>query len=138
MKININIVGLGFVGLTTALGFAYKKYPVVCVENNLDRLNLIKKGKVPFKEPGLEKILKKYKKKYCLFSKNPIIKRDKINLVFICVGTPCKKNGDVNLEYIKKAILSIQKNTPKYFLKALLWVSIFRLCLRHRFGIVFS
>ena len=109
MKININIVGLGFVGLTTALGFAYKKYPVVCVENNLDRLNLIKKGKVPFKEPGLEKILKKYKKKYCLFSKNPIIKRDKINLVFICVGTPCKKNGDVNLDYIKKSILSIQK-----------------------------
>ena len=63
MKININVVGLGFVGLTTALGFSEKKFKTIFVEKDLIRLNKIKKCRIPFKEPYLDKILKKNLKK---------------------------------------------------------------------------
>ncbi len=109
MKTNINIIGLGFVGLTTALGFASKKNKVICVEKNLSRLDSIKKGKIPFKEPGLEKVLKKTKKKFCIFSDKPIILKDSVNIIFVCVGTPCKTSGAVNLNQINKTIISIKK-----------------------------
>ena len=113
MKININVIGLGFVGLTTALGFASKKYKIICVEKNLNRLNAIKKGRIPFKEPGLHEVLKKTKKNFCIFSKKPIIYKDKINIIFICVGTPSKNNGAINLDQIKKTITSIKNKYKK-------------------------
>ena len=113
MKININVIGLGFVGLTTALGFAFKKYKVICVEKNKERLNIIKKGRIPFYEPELEKILRKSKKNYCIFSDKPIINQDKINVIFICVGTPSKQSGQINLDQIKKLIIQINKQYKK-------------------------
>jgi len=63
MKISINVIGLGFVGLTTALGFSEKKFDTVFVENNKAKFDIIQKGKIPFKEPYLDKILKKNIKK---------------------------------------------------------------------------
>ena len=113
MKKNINVIGLGFVGLTTALGFAFKKFKVICVEKNKGRLNIIKKGKIPFHEPGLEKVLRKSKKNYCIFSDLPIIDKNKINVIFICVGTPSKQSGQINLDQIKKTIIPINKQYKK-------------------------
>ena len=72
MKININVVGLGFVGLTTALGFSEKKFKTIFVEKDLIRLNKIKKCIIPFKEPYLEKILKKNLKKNNIILSNKI------------------------------------------------------------------
>ena len=116
MKININVIGLGFVGLTTALGFAFKKFKVICVEKNKGRLNIIKKGKIPFHEPGLEKVLRKSKKNYCIFSDLPIIDKKKINVIFICVGTPSKQSGQINLDQIKKTIIPINKKYRKDYI----------------------
>lgn len=107
MKININVIGLGFVGLTTALGFASKK-KIICVEKNVERFNSIKRGIIPFKEPGLEKILKKMKQNFCVFSKKPIILKNYINVVFVCVGTPSKSNGAINLDQINKTLIPIK------------------------------
>ena len=39
MKININVIGLGFVGLTTALGFASKKKKIICFEKKVEIFN---------------------------------------------------------------------------------------------------
>ena len=56
----ITVFGLGFVGLTTSLGFAKYGHTVYGVEVNEDRLNTIKSGKLPFLEPGLDEALKCY------------------------------------------------------------------------------
>ena len=110
MKININVIGLGFVGLTTALGFCEKKFSVTFVENNKLKLNYIKKGKIPFQEPYLKNILKKYyKKKNVTFLTKPNILKNKINVMFICVGTPSNKNGSINLGYVTKIIKELDK-----------------------------
>ena len=114
MKININVVGLGFVGLTTALGFSEKKFKTIFVEKDLIRLNEIKKCRIPFKEPYLDKILKKNLKKNNIILSNKILfDEEKINVVFICVGTPSKKNGSIDLKYITSAIKEINKNVKK-------------------------
>ena len=49
----VTVVGLGFVGLTTALGLAEYGHTVYGVETDLDRLATIQSGRLPFLEPGL-------------------------------------------------------------------------------------
>lgn len=107
----IHVIGLGFVGLTTLLGFASKGFEVVGVENNSLRLNTLKNNKIPFKEPNLEKILRKQKK--IILSKTLVKLKNKNNFFFICVGTPNKKNGSQNLDQIFIAINNIIKSTDK-------------------------
>ena len=50
----VTVVGLGFVGLTTALGFVQYGHKVYGVEINKERLETIKSGKLPFLEPELD------------------------------------------------------------------------------------
>ena len=53
----ITVFGLGFVGLTTSLGFAEYGHTVYGVEINSERLETIKGGRLPFLEPGLDEAL---------------------------------------------------------------------------------
>ena len=54
----VTVVGLGFVGLTTALGFAEYGHKVYGIEVNEARMNTIRSGNLPFLEPGLDEALK--------------------------------------------------------------------------------
>ena len=56
----VTVVGLGFVGLTTALGFAEYGHKVYGIEANEARLNTIRSGKLPFLEPGLDEALTRH------------------------------------------------------------------------------
>jgi len=103
----IFVIGLGFVGLTTMLGFSTKKFEVIGIEKNKIRLNLYKKKKIPFKEPFLNEVLKKQKK--IKIKKNIEAKSQKNNFFFICVGTPTNKDGSQNLNQIHSAIKNIIK-----------------------------
>ena len=58
----ICVIGLGFVGLTTALSFANKNYKVLGIDNNKKLVSLLKKNKIPFFEPHLKKKLKNLQK----------------------------------------------------------------------------
>ena len=58
----ISIIGLGFVGLTTALGLADKGFKVSGYEIDQERRNQINDGIIPFHEPQLSKMLLKHKK----------------------------------------------------------------------------
>lgn len=106
---NINVVGLGFVGLVTAAVFAKKGFYINAVENNLIKLKNIKNNIIDFYEPNLEKNIKLYRKKLNFCSKIEI-KKNKFNLIFLCVGTPSKKNGDINLSYINSFCQTLKKN----------------------------
>ena len=50
----VTVVGLGFVGLTTALGFAEYGHKVYGIEVDAARLAKIQSGRLPFLEPGLD------------------------------------------------------------------------------------
>ena len=104
----LSIIGLGFVGLTTALGFADKGFKVFGYEIDLERRNQINNGVIPFHEPQLSKMLIKHKKNnnFQIISnfKDAI---NNSNIIFLCVGTPSKENGAVDLSFIEQAIENI-------------------------------
>ena len=60
----IYVVGVGFVGLTTALGFAKKNFIVTAVENNNKKIKLLTQNKITFDEPFLKENLKNIKHQY--------------------------------------------------------------------------
>ena len=108
----IYVIGLGFVGLTTLLGFSNKKFETLGVEKNKIRLNLYKRKKIPFKEPFLNDIFKKQKK--IKIEKKLIGKLSKNNFFFICVGTPTNRDETQNLNQIHSAINDIIKFTKTF------------------------
>jgi UDPglucose 6-dehydrogenase len=109
------MIGTGYVGLVSGVCFSDLGNDVICVDKDINKINLLKKGKIPIYEPGLnELVIKNFKNKRLSFStdlKNSIKNSD---IIFICVGTPTKKSGgsaDISQIYnvAKELSLSINK-----------------------------
>jgi len=108
MTDRITIVGMGFVGLTTAAVFAEKGCTVYGVDTNADKIRTISMSKVPFFEPGLHALVKKAVKSRRLIPTTSL--NDSLSasdIVFVCVGTPMRSDGSVNLEYIHQISSSL-------------------------------
>ena len=103
-KNKIFVVGLGFVGLTTAIGFAKKGLNVVGVEKDKIKLKLLNKNKIYFFEKNLNKNLFLVKKSKNISFTDRFIPHSDLNVVFLCLGTPANKNGNYNLSDIKHSI----------------------------------
>lgn len=100
----VTVFGLGFVGLTTALGFAHLGYKVYGVDVDENRKNILKSGKIPFFEPYMEDVLKEELNKnfFVVDDIKDAIKNSEY--VYYCVGTPYGANGSADLTYLFSAI----------------------------------
>ena len=110
------MIGTGYVGLVSGVCFSDLGNNVICVDRNLEKVANLKKGIIPIYEPGLDElVLKNYKNKRLKFSTNlkeSILKSD---IVFICVGTPTKKNGNgADLSQIYNVAKEIRSYISKY------------------------
>ncbi|MGB7605786.1 MAG: UDP-glucose/GDP-mannose dehydrogenase family protein [Lutisporaceae bacterium] len=100
----ITIFGLGFVGLTTALGFAEKGHSVFGFDVDSQRTAVINSGNMPFLEPGLDTALVRHLNNNFTIVENPAEAVRQSDFVFVCVGTPCGENGEADLKYIYSAL----------------------------------
>ena len=110
------MIGTGYVGLVSGVCFSDLGNTVYCVDNNKEKINSLNSGKIPIYEPGLEEILKKnYKQKRLIFTtdlKHAVTNSD---IIFICVGTPTKKNGySADLKYVFQVVKELKKSIKKY------------------------
>ena len=88
------MIGTGYVGLVSGVCFSDLGNDVICVDKDQDKINNLQKGIIPIYEPGLEELVRKnYKNKKLKFSTDLDSSIKKSDIVFICVGTPTKKNG---------------------------------------------
>jgi UDPglucose 6-dehydrogenase len=103
----ITILGLGFVGLTTGLGFAKKGFTTFGFDISEERMNSLKNLKIPFFEPHLPEVLEETLNK-TFFLDTPFEEAIRSSdAVFICVGTPENDDGSANLSYLLKAVEQI-------------------------------
>lgn len=107
IQYKIAVCGLGFVGLTTALGFASKGFVVHGYDMNLERVDTIKNGQIPFYEPELDTALTQHKGKTFFIAEKSTQATKDADVVFFCVGTPCGDDGKADLSYIYSAINEI-------------------------------
>lgn len=98
----ISIFGLGYVGAVCAGCLSARGHEVIGVDVSSTKIDLINQGKSPIVEPGLEALLQQGRQTGRLSGttdfKKAVLDSD---VSFICVGTPSKKNGDLDLGYIE-------------------------------------
>ena len=89
------MIGTGYVGLVSGACFADLGNDVVCVDKDIFKINKLKKGIIPIYEPGLSELVKKnYKSGRLSFTTNLSEAIKNSQVIFICVGTPTKKNSN--------------------------------------------
>jgi len=99
---NIFVVGAGPAGLITAVCFANKKNTVYIYDKDKSKLEKIKAGKTPFYEKDLGSELGKTEENI-----KPVFEMGRgfrnAEIIFICVGTPCRSNNKIDLSQIHSA-----------------------------------
>lgn len=105
----ITIAGTGYVGLVTGACLAEIGHNVVCVDIDANKINIMKSGKSPIYEPGLEKLMQKNTERLS-YTTDYINAYKNADVIFIGVGTPEKKDGSANLKYVYDVAKQIAQN----------------------------
>ena len=110
------MIGTGYVGLVSGVCFSDLGNKVYCVDKDKKKIDLLNNGKIPIYEPGLEEILKKnYRQKRLIFTSNLKKAVDNSDIIFICVGTPTKKNSNsAELKYVFNVARELKKIIKSY------------------------
>lgn len=111
----IAVLGMGHVGLPTALGFAELGWKVVGADQDAEKVRQLKDGRCPFYEPGLEELLFKHlgSGKFSIAGDVAYAIRS-ASILFICVGTPQREDGAADLTQIETIARLISENLNGY------------------------
>lgn len=100
----VTVFGLGFVGLTTALGFAHMGRTVYGIDVDEARKEKLRNGELPFLEPEMDQVLRRCLNKTFFVTDDVEKAIAESEYVFYCVGTPYGKDGSADLTYLFRAI----------------------------------
>jgi UDPglucose 6-dehydrogenase len=111
----IAVLGMGHVGLPTALGLAELGWNVIGADSDNARIEALKSGDCPFFEPGLSELLQKHSDRHNLAFTGDVEEAiRKCTILFICVGTPQGPGGEPDLTDIEALARTIARNLNGY------------------------
>ncbi|MGH9403394.1 MAG: UDP-glucose dehydrogenase family protein [Terriglobia bacterium] len=110
----ISVIGAGYVGLTTAACLTELGYHVLCADSDVEKLRLLRNGKLPFFEPHLAEIVHRGAEAGLLqfVSTDEAVGRNEV--IFICVGTPPLENGEADLSAVDNVTRTIARQARGY------------------------
>jgi len=111
----IAVIGAGYVGLTSGTCFAELGNDVICVDIDKEKIDMLNNGKIPIYEPGLKELIDRNRKENRLRFTTDIKEAIKDSeIIFICVGTPPKNNGEADLSYVEAVAKEIAEHMESY------------------------
>lgn len=112
---NLAIIGAGHVGLITGACFADLGNQVIVVDNDAARIASLKKGIMPYYEPGLKELVQQgVREKRLRFTTSLKEGVAKSEIIFIAVGTPQKATGEADLAYVEHVARDIATTMKSY------------------------
>ncbi|MBW4603609.1 MAG: UDP-glucose/GDP-mannose dehydrogenase family protein [Calothrix sp. FI2-JRJ7] len=105
------VIGTGYVGLVTGACLAHIGHDVVCIDNNEEKVKIMKAGQSPIFEPGLSEIMQgAIQSGRIEFSTDIAAGVAHGEILFIAVGTPPLPNGESDTRYVEAVARSIGTN----------------------------
>lgn len=112
MKMKIVVAGTGYVGLVTAVCLAEKGHNLTCIDIDDQKIELMREGRSPIYEPGLEELMVKNKERL-IYSTDYRTAYRKADVIIIGVGTPEKRDGSANLSHVFNVAKQIAENVER-------------------------
>lgn len=113
----IAVIGTGYVGLVTGVALADLGNEVICVDNNPEKVALIRSGRSPIYEPGIEEfITRNLEEGRLTVTEDAAEATRKSDIVFIAVGTPPSADGSPDITAVVAAAKQVAKGISKYTL----------------------
>ena len=111
----VGVIGVGYVGLVTAVCFADLGYEVVCLDVNEERIAGLRAGRVPIYEPGVDRLLARNRSRLTFtLDLDDVLRRCRI--IFVCVDTPATHSGDADLSRVRAVINALPATGERFVL----------------------
>ncbi|MBS4097743.1 MAG: UDP-glucose/GDP-mannose dehydrogenase family protein [Sulfuricella sp.] len=111
----VSVIGTGYVGLVTGTCLAEVGNDVVCLDVDVNKINILKQGGIPIFEPGLEDMVKRNVAAGRLRFTTDVAESAAHGVIqFIAVGTPPDEDGSADLQYVVAAARAIGQNMQEY------------------------
>ncbi len=111
----ITVAGCGYVGLVSGACFASLGNRVTCVDIDSKKIALLKKGRLPIYEPGLDELVREgLKKKNISFTTDLKSAARNSEIIFIAVGTPPRQSGEADLSFVENVAATIAREISGY------------------------
>lgn len=108
------VIGTGYVGLVTGVCLAETGHQVICIDNNEEKVKLMKSGQAPIYEPGLSELMQSNAKEGRLeFTSDLAMGVEKSDILFIAVGTPPLPTGESDTRYVEAVARGIGASLTK-------------------------
>ncbi|MBZ0095358.1 MAG: UDP-glucose/GDP-mannose dehydrogenase family protein [Sulfuricella sp.] len=111
----VSVIGTGYVGLVTGTCLAEVGNDVLCLDVDVNKINILKQGGIPIYEPGLEDMVRRNVAAGRLRFTTDVAESAKHGAIqFIAVGTPPDEDGSADLQYVVAAARAIGQNMQEY------------------------
>ncbi len=109
------VIGTGYVGLVAGACFAENGNEVVCVDKDEAKLRLLRRGKIPIFEPGLEELVRRNRAEGRLKFTSQIATAVRASgIIFVAVGTPQGEDGSADLQHVMAVAREVARSMNGY------------------------